>query len=184
MPRPPKQTPEDWLRAGFRALVKHGPEGLKAEPLARSINTTKGSFYWYFSDVAAFRAAMLDHWEKRAFSDVVDFLRDEPTVPMRLRKLGKIVANAAGEEFGGAQVEPAIRAWARSDPAVGQAVQNVDAQRLGYLNELLAELGITNPDFARLIYASLIGLEDLSSRDGQPNQRPLGTLIDLILALE
>ena len=127
---------------------------------------------------------MLDHWEKRAFSDVVDFLRDEPTVPMRLRKLGKIAANAAGEEFGGAQVEPAIRAWARSDPAVGQAVQNVDAQRLGYLNELLAELGITNPDFARLIYASLIGLEDLSSRDGQSIQRPLGTLIDLILALE
>ena len=127
---------------------------------------------------------MLDHWEQRAFSDVVDFLSDEPTVPMRLRKLGKIAANAAGEEFGGLLVEPAIRAWARSDPAVAQAVRKVDAQRLDYLNQLLAELGITNPDFARLIYASLIGLEDLSSRDGQPGQRPLGTLIDLILALE
>lgn len=184
MPRPPKQTAEDWLRAGFRELVTHGPEGLKAEALARGLGTTKGSFYWYFSDVAAFKAAMLEHWEKRAFTDVVDFLDDEPALPVRLRKLGKIAANAAGSEYGGAQLEPALRAWARSDGAVASALLRVDELRLAYLQNLLSDLDIKNADFARLIYASLIGLEDLSSRDNIPTQQPLGTLIDLILALE
>jgi hypothetical protein len=49
---------------------------------------------------------------------------------------------------------------------------------------MLDEIGITNPEFARLIYAGLIGLEDLSSRDQQEHAGPMGTLIDLILSLE
>lgn len=177
-------TRDDWLRAGFRALADGGPSTLKAEPLARKMGTTKGSFYWHFPDVPGFQAAMLAHWEQRAFSDIATYLEAEPSLPKRLRRLGQIAANLPGEEFGGAAIEAAIRAWARSDAAVNAAVERVDAQRLRYLRDLLDGIGLSNPDFARIIYAGLIGLEDLSSRDGQPYDGPMETLIDLILALE
>ena len=184
MNKPPRLTREAWLQAGFTALAEIGPKGLKAEVLARRIGTTKGSFYWHFQDVEQFHAAMLSYWEQRAFTDIVAHLAHEPSVPKRLRLLGQIAANAAWPGYEGTPIEPAIRAWSRSEPHVSQAVQRVDAQRLDYLTAMLGEIGLTNPDFARLIYAGLIGLEDLSSRDGQSPAEPLGTMIDLILSLE
>ncbi|MFT7595079.1 MAG: AcrR family transcriptional regulator [Paracoccaceae bacterium] len=184
MEQTPRLTREDWLRAGFHALSDGGPSTLKAEPLARRMGTTKGSFYWHFPDVPGFQAAMLDHWEQRAFAEIVTYLEAEPSLPKRLRRLGQIAATLPGAEFGGVAIEAAIRAWARSDDIVNAAVQRIDARRLAYLRELLDGIGLSNPDFARIIYAGLIGLEDLSSRDGQPIESPLETLIDLILALE
>ena len=177
-------TKQDWLRAGFVALVEIGPSGLKAEPLARRLKTTKGSFYWHFRDVTQFHEAMLAYWQQGAFADIVAYLEREPAIPKRLRLLGQIATGAAWPGYQGAPIEPAIRAWSRSDAKVAQVVLQIDQQRLSYLTEMLAEIGITNPDFARLIYAGLIGLEDLSSRDKQEHEGPMGTLIDLILSLE
>jgi AcrR family transcriptional regulator len=184
MANTPRLTKDDWHKAGFRALTKLGPEGLKAEPMARDMNTTKGSFYWHFRDVGQFRQAMLEHWEQRAFTDIVSVLEQEPSIPKRLRRLGQIAANAAWPDYGDGPIEPAIRAWARSDAAVAGAVRRVDTKRLDYLAGLLAGIGLSNPDFARIIYGGLIGLEDLSSRDDLDIQAPLGTLIDLVLTLE
>jgi AcrR family transcriptional regulator len=184
MPKPSRLSKDDWLKAGFRALTTQGPSGLKAEPLARALDTTKGSFYWHFLNIGQFRAAMLSHWEQRAYTDIVSQLDGEPSIPKRLRLLGQIAANAAWPEYGEGPIEPAIRAWSRSDQMAAEVVQRIDARRLDYLAELLAEMGLTNPDFARIIYAGLIGLEDLSSRDNQPTQTPLGTLIDIVLTLE
>ncbi len=184
MEKPQRLTKEDWLRAGFIALTEQGPSSLKAERLARQIGTTKGSFYWHFQDVRHFRQAMLTYWEQRAFADIVTHLETEISIPKRLRHLGQIAANAAWPGYDGPPIEPAIRAWSRSDAMVAEAVQRIDTKRLDYLARMLGELGLTNPDFARIIYAGLIGLEDLSSRDGQDRAAPLGTLIDLVLTLE
>jgi len=180
----PRLSKEDWLRAGFLALADLGPSGLKAEPLARQLNTTKGSFYWHFKDVSQFKTSMMIYWEQQGFSDIVAVLEDEPSIPKRLRRLGEIAGNAAWPGYEGTPPEPAIRAWSRSDAMVAEVVERVDRKRLAYLSETLGELGLTNPDFARIIYAGLIGLEDLSSRDGQDRTEPLGTLIDLVLTLE
>jgi len=184
MTKPPRLTRDDWLREGFRALVKDGPEALKAEPLARRMKTTKGSFYWHFRDISTLHQALFDTWEARAFDEIVAAIGDEPSPQLRLRKLGQVAANAAQRGHTGLAVEPAMRAWARSEPRAAEAVARVDRRRLDYLETLLGGLGLTNPDLARVIYAALIGLEDLSSRDGGGVDQPLGTLIDVILALE
>jgi len=65
-----------WIDAGFRALTEKGPQALKAEPLARGLNTTKGSFYWHFKDVPAFQAEMLACWEKQATQDIIEARAD------------------------------------------------------------------------------------------------------------
>ena len=56
-------SPDKWLTAGFEALVASGPSALAAEPLARALGTTKGSFYWHFKDVPAFQDALLAAWQ-------------------------------------------------------------------------------------------------------------------------
>ncbi len=174
---------ELWLAAGFKALTEQGPVALKAEPLARRLNTTKGSFYWHFQDVPAFQNAMLELWEERAFSEIVAALEVEDNPVKRLRRLSDIAAQSAPEEFGGAGAEPAIRAWARENDAVAKAMDRIDAKRMEYLNTLLAEIGLTNSELSRIIYGALLGMQELSTRDGTDNTQPLGTLVDLILAL-
>ena len=55
---------QSWIDAGLRALVAEGPTALAAEPLARQLGTTKGSFYWHFKDVPDFQKAVIRDWQK------------------------------------------------------------------------------------------------------------------------
>lgn len=179
----PRLSPEDWIAAGFRGLVAHGPDALKAEPMAREMGTTKGSFYWHFKDVPDFRSKMLDHWLEHAYSAVVTALEAEGTPTERLFRLAQM-ATAEPEEYGGAAAEPAIRAWGQSDPIVAKAVEEIDKRRLGYVQSVLKDLDLTNPDFARIIYGAYIGMGTLSAADGEDNSDPLTTLMAAILALQ
>lgn len=174
---------EDWLLAGLRALASGGPEAIKAERLARGLGTTKGSFYWHFKDVPAFRAAMLDHWRNRALTSIIAEIENEQTPTSALRKLAQIAARGTGNTRDDIGMEPAIRAWARSDALVAETLSKVDGERLRFLENLLRRCGVPNPDLARALYAASIGMEDLSSRDRASNDEAIGTLVDLILAL-
>ena len=66
MARPATHKAEDWIAAGWRALVRGGPAAVRIEALARDLGVTKGSFYGYFTDRAALLAAMLAQWRERA----------------------------------------------------------------------------------------------------------------------
>ncbi len=176
-------SPEDWLSAGFRALSTDGPNALKAEPLARRLGTTKGSFYWHFEDVPTFQAAMLQLWEDRAYVAVVEDLNKEPNPIKRLRALASAAAESAPEEFGGKGAEPSIRAWARESQTVAKAVKRIDDLRMSYVRDLLTEIGLTNSELTRLLYGAFIGMQELSTRDDESNSDAMGTLVDLILAL-
>ena len=163
-----------WVDAGLKALVSKGPAALAAEPLARDLETTKGSFYWHFKDVPEFQQAVIKQWKAKAFADVVAALAHEGSADERLRSFGKqILAN---------KQDTAIRAWARSDKAVARSVAEVDAERLTYTGNLLRQLGITNDDFARSMLAALIGLPEIGSK--KASQEAFEAMADLVLALK
>ena len=179
----PRLSAQDWIKAGFRALSSTGPEALKAEALARALGTTKGSFYWHFKGVPDFKARMLTHWHDQAYAAVarsVDARRD-PTD--RLYHLAELAAEDP-EDYGGAAVEPAIRAWAASDAQVAAALAEVDAKRLAYIAELLADLDLTNPDFARIVYGAYVGMSALAATEGTDYGGAMSTLMAAILALQ
>jgi AcrR family transcriptional regulator len=179
----PRLSAEDWIKAGFRALSTTGPETLKAEALARTLGATKGSFYWHFKDVPDFKARMLGHWHAKAFAAITRSTDAGGDPTERLYRLAELAA-AEPEDYGGAAVEPAIRTWGASDPLVAAAVAEVDAKRLAYLAGLLAELGLTNPDFARIVYGAYVGMSTLSAADGADNAGAMSTLMAAILALQ
>ena len=167
-------TPADWIHAGLKELAATGPQALRAEPLARVIGTTKGSFYWHFKDVPAYQAALLAHWQQNAFAAVVGLLSAEGTTPDRLRQIGAQVAKD--------EADPALRAWALSDAAVAQAIAQVDAERVKYIHTLLSALGITNEDYSRAAYAALVGMRQ-TGHDAAATEAAYTSMIDLILAL-
>lgn len=172
----------DWVAAGFRALASKGPQALKAEPLARDLKTTKGSFYWHFKDVPTFQAAMITFWEEKATGEIITLLDALPTPDSKLRTLSQIATEPQGTH-GGIGAEPAIRAWAKSNQNVAAAVRRVDAARLTQLSAIFADMKLTNPDLPRLFYAGLIGLQEIADGDDGASAAPLATLTDLMIAL-
>src|SRR5579859_8215679 len=61
----------DWLDQGIRTLAQDGFTALKAEPLAKAMGVSRGSFYWHFADVEAFHAAILKHWREVSTERVI-----------------------------------------------------------------------------------------------------------------
>lgn len=177
--RPARLRRQNWIDTGLAALGEAGPNALQAEPLARRLGTTKGSFYWHFTDLPAFHAAILDAWEHEATQTLADALAQESGDVARLRRFGQVIA----EKPGGQDVEPAIRAWALGLPMAAVAVARVDANRLTHLGQLLSDLGIGNPEMAQILYAASIGMEAMGPAAPVNRAGAMGTLVDLVLAL-
>lgn len=157
-------SPDDWIAAGFRALASDGPAALRAEALARALGTTKGSFYWHFSDLAAFKAAMLDLWRTKVATEIIGEVMDQPAGWPRIDTLIDNAARPAPDAYGGRGIESAIRAWALADTDVAEGVAQVDALRVQFLHDLLSQVGHSDPALAQAVYAAYIGLDDLASK--------------------
>ncbi len=49
---------DDWIQAGFAILADGGPNALRVDRLCERLGVTKGSFYWHFTDLHAYRTAL------------------------------------------------------------------------------------------------------------------------------
>ena len=169
-----RHSRQSWVDAGLKALSAQGPHALAAEPLARALGTTKGSFYWHFKDVPDYHKAVVQHWQAQAYGDVVGALAEEGAPDDRLRRFGNLVLSN--------KHEAAMRAWGRADKMVAKAIAQVDAERMTYISSLLRQLGVSNDDFAKACLATLIGLPDLDTKSRAVPAYE--ALIDLVLALK
>ena len=168
-------TPAAWIEAGLAQLTTEGPQALRAEPLARYLKTTKGSFYWHFKDVPAFHDAVLAHWKDGALTAAAALKDADGSAAERLIQLGQTVQNDSADA--------ALRAWGQSNPLVEQSVADVDAVRMAQLGALLTEMGTSNDDFAKAAYGALVGLRQMKMDDGDALVA-YASLIDLVLALQ
>ncbi|CAN5188158.1 TetR/AcrR family transcriptional regulator [soil metagenome] len=125
--------PEEWVRAGLKALAKSGASALKADKLAVGLGVSRGSFYWHFADVPAFHAAVLKRWREVALENIIAEIEttSDPLEALLYRAFA-----------GGSGVESAVRAWATADAQARKAVDAVDAERVRYLRKLLVDAGI------------------------------------------
>jgi AcrR family transcriptional regulator len=145
---------KDWLDQGLKALAQSGFTALKAEPLAKAMGVSRGSFYWHFADIAAFHAAILKHWREVAAEQVIAGLeaaaKDANPLALLLR-----------EAFGSKQaLEKAVRSWAAIDPKARAAVQAIDRRRVDYVEHMLRQAGL-QADVARaraqILYWAFLG---------------------------
>lgn len=169
-------TPDDWLKAGLRAIAKSGPEALKAEPLASQLNVSKGSFYWHFRDVPAYHETLLSYWEDKTAGTAAQLFEADKNPVTRLRSLAQTFATLN-------RTENAVRSWANAHKGARKSVNRVDAARLKVFERTLAEIGISNPEMARILYAAAIGMNTVGSSAPKDSFAAIGSLVDLVLAL-
>jgi AcrR family transcriptional regulator len=167
---------KDWLDQGLRTLIHNGFTALKAEPLAKAMGVSRGSFYWHFADIGAFHAAILEHWRDVAAEQIIANLEaasgNADPIPLLL-----------GQAFGGRlALEKAVRTWASVDPKVRTAVKAIDRRRLSYVAGLFRAKGLS-PDVARaraqIIYWAFLGFA--LSEQPLPRARQAAVMDELLV---
>ena len=166
---------KDWLDEGLRTLATSGFTALKAEPLAKAMGVSRGSFYWHFADVEAFHAAVLQHWREVAVEQVITAI--DASLPQQ-SPIEQLLRRAFGRK---PALESAIRSWAGIDPVTRAAVQGVDRRRLGYVEDLLEASGLPRGVArarAQVLYWAFLGFA--LSDDALPRGRQTAVLDELI----
>jgi AcrR family transcriptional regulator len=159
----------DWLDLGLRTLAKSGFTALKAEPLAKAMGVSRGSFYWHFADIGVYHAAILKHWRDVAAEQVIANLevvsKDRDALALLLRQAFSSTP----------ALENAVRTWATVDPAARAAVQAIDQRRLDYIETMLKRAGFA-ADMARaraqILYWAFLGFA-LSDKPLPPVRRAM-----------
>ena len=145
---------KNWVDEGLKALASRGFTALKAEPLAKALRVSRGSFYWHFADIAAFHAAILARWHEVAAEQIIANVEaasnDEDPLARLLRRV-------FGERL---TPERAVRIWASVGAAARAAAQAIDRRRLSYVESLLTQSGLST-DAARaraqILYWAFLG---------------------------
>jgi AcrR family transcriptional regulator len=162
---------EDWLDLGLKTLARSGYAALKAEPLAKAMGVSRGSFYWHFADIGTFHAAILAHWRDIAAEQIIADLESAGTSEDPLARLLTRILS------GRLALERAVRSWATSDAAARAAVQAIDRRRLDYVETMLKRVGL-EPEVAQaraqILYWMFLGV----TFSGKP---PLGDIHQVVL---
>ncbi|MCK1739869.1 TetR/AcrR family transcriptional regulator [Bradyrhizobium sp. 139] len=143
---------DEWIKEGLKALAKNGFTALKADPLAKAMGVSRGSFYWHFADLGAFHAAVLKRWREIAAEQIiadVEAASDEPLKALLQRSFGARL-----------DLERAVRNWAAFDAAAQGAVRAIDRRRIDYIERRLTMRGLEPAKAqarAQILYWTFLG---------------------------
>jgi AcrR family transcriptional regulator len=150
----PTLAPEDWLNLALVELKERGHDALKAQPLARKLNVTRGSFYHHFDSLETFHAAVIGHWSDRSSGQIIRAARDTADPQKALDDLLQKTFRS------GEALERAVRAWSTVQPLVAMAVAKIDQDRIEVAKTLLVQGGVQRSvakPRAQLLYWAAIG---------------------------
>jgi AcrR family transcriptional regulator len=145
---------QDWLDQGLKTLAAQGFAALKAEPLAKAMGVSRGSFYWHFADIGAFHAAILEYWREVAAEAIIAHVEAassgaDPLIVLLQRVYSEKLA-----------LERAVRSWATFDAAAKAAVQAIDRRRLDYIESLIRARSVATDVAqarAQILYWAFLG---------------------------
>ncbi|MBR0824916.1 TetR/AcrR family transcriptional regulator [Bradyrhizobium manausense] len=130
---------KDWVDLGLKILARSGFTALKAEPLAKAMGVSRGSFYWHFADIGAFHAAILDRWREVATEQIIAGVEAAKNQDSGEDPLAVLLRLTFGRKL---LLEKAVRSWAANDARARAAVVAMDRRRLDYIEELLKQAGL------------------------------------------
>lgn len=148
---------DDWVEAGFGLLAEGGYDTLRISRLCERLNVTKGSFYWHFADIQAYRAALVDAWSDLRSEDRRRLISMNDIDPRR--RLALMMELLMRPDHWA--VERVMRAWALADERVAESVRGGDRRVLKAVRQAFVDYGFEPADAAlrsALLFGAGIGL--------------------------
>jgi AcrR family transcriptional regulator len=157
----PTRTVEDWEEAALDVIAARGIAAVSIPELARTLDVTKGSFYWHFAGLDDLVRRAVARWD-RLDKETLDQIRtvEDPVVRLRTLFAEAMAATRAQSLYLALAVSPST--------AIAAALRKVSSRRLRLLADTYQELGMPEPaaqQQALLAYSAYIGGVYLRSND-------------------
>jgi AcrR family transcriptional regulator len=163
-----------WLDTARQALIEEGTAGVEINKLAKRLHSSRGGFYWFFTDRQQLLDALVAYWADHSTALFERVLqqprRDGMAEYLALTHLW-IDENEYDPRWDGA-----VRDWARTSAAVRQVVTAVDYRRIAILEEIFHELGYQGKEAhirARITYYHQVGYYALGVQESRKARREL-----------
>lgn len=149
---------ELWLTAAQTALLEGGVDAVRIQPLARQLQLSRTSFYWFYQSREELLAALLGRWRDRNTGSLVQ--RAAAYAESVAEAMLNVIDCWLDPDLFDARFEMAVRSWALQSDDVLDAVRRADADRLEALTAMMVRFG-ADPALAdvraRATYLTQIG---------------------------
>ena len=153
-----KATRADWLAVALDVLVSEGIAEVKVLALAKRLDVSRSSFYWYFGSRQDLLDALLAHWNDTNTRAVVEHAAtDRPGINAAVVHVFRAWMNPALFD---PRLDFAIREWSRRSGAVRRVLDRADETRLAALTAMFSRHDYAPEDAdvrARVLYFMQIG---------------------------
>jgi AcrR family transcriptional regulator len=155
---PARSTREDWLNLAIRTLVSDGIDQVKVQVMAKALNVSRSSFYWFFESLSDLHNQLLEHWLAKNTGPIIErAMRPAHSITKAILNVFECWVD---ENLFDPQLDMAIRLWARRSEIVKTVVHQADTARLEAISAMYRRYGYEEEDAnirARVLYFTQIG---------------------------
>jgi len=151
-------TELDWIKLGMQKFADGGAEALVIEQLAKQLGSSKTSFYWYFKNRVLYVERIVNFWHEQATTAIINHIQQhdalEPIQKVQ-RLLTVMFSSIEGKDF-----VYHFRKLGTTSLAYAELLQQIEKQRLDYMQELLITCGLLEEEArntAELLYGYYLG---------------------------
>ena len=157
---------EGWLEAAYDSLLESGVDSVKILPLAKRLNLSRTSFYWFFRDREELLNALISRWREKNTGNIVT--QSEAYAESLAEAMLNVFDCWLNKDLFDSQFEFAVRSWALQSPDILEEVQQADQTRMEALSRMFMRFGYDEAAAdvrARTTYLVQIGYISMQSKE-------------------
>lgn len=153
-----RTSKQDWLDLAIKTLIEDGIDQVKIQVMARKLDVSRSSFYWFFESLGDLHEQLLQNWLRSNTDPVVDHaLRPAPSIN---RAILNVFQCWIDDRLFDPQLDIAVRIWARRDPSIRAVIDEADKRRIEAITAMYQRYGYDEENAfirARVLYFMQIG---------------------------
>ena len=122
---------EGWLEAAYDSLLESGIDSVKILPLAKKLNLSRTSFYWFFKDREELLNGLVSRWREKNTGSIVK--QSEAYAETLAEAMLNVFDCWLDSRLFDSKFEFAVRSWALQSEEILQEVQEADRTRMDAL---------------------------------------------------
>ena len=155
----------DWLAAAMEVFIREGIDAVRITRLAEELGVTRGGFYWHFANRDDLITALVDYWQEKNTSAIVDSFDNITNLKQGIFQFFETCLDV--KKFD-PRLDLAIREWARRSSEIRDHVDEADQARVQAITDFFVRFDYPMPEAfirARVLYFAQIGFYALDVKE-------------------
>src|SRR5690606_35624381 len=162
---------EGWLEAAYQTLLESGVDSVKILPLAKKLNLSRTSFYWFFKDREELLDALIAQWRDKNTGALIK--RTEAYAESIAEAMLNVFDCWIDKDLFDSRFEFSVRSWALQSDTLLEEVRKADHLRLEAIKRMFERFGeseLTSDVRARTTYLVQIGYISMQAEEDLPTR--------------